>query len=177
MEDKNIKTEMEERILSNLEHELEEALNQVIHTYEIPLFLDENQKNKEMAYSVFVSTNSPTPKKKNKKSKNAPANVSIGYSPDLTFDVDYLNSIGLAPFKLSLIYMHTEAEYFQAVYNRISYWSKALFKKVAKAFECYSLDLNMLPYEIYWDMDKKLYISKLPILSTIWYAPELSLSW
>lgn len=167
MKENVIKTEMEERILTNLEHELEDALNQVIQTYEIPLFLDESQKNAEMAYSVFVSANSPTPKKKSKKSKNMQANVAIGYSPNLTFDVDYLNSVGLAPYKLSLIYMYTKAECTQAIYNRISYWSKALFKKVSKVFECYGLDLNMLPYEIYGDIDNNLYISKLPTFSDL----------
>lgn len=160
-------TSMTERVIDSLNHDLEVAFKEVIKDYDIKTFLDDSTKNPETSITVFVSSYTPKPKtsKKNKKFKQF--DLRIAYSPYLTFDVPYLISIGQAPYKLDIIYIHTKAEKTQFIYNRISYWSKALFKKIYGLFEEYGINLCMLPFEIYSDENDELYISKLPTFNDL----------
>ena len=161
------KESMVNRVVDSLNRDLEVAFNEVIKDYDIKVYSDDSTKNPDTSLTVFVSSNTPKPKtsKKNKKLKQF--DLQIAYSLYLTFDVQYLYSIGMEPIKLSMIFMHTQAEYSQMIYNRISYWSKALFKKIHALFEVYGLNLNMLPFEIYADKNNVLYISKLPTFNDL----------
>lgn len=150
-----------ERVITDLNNSLTDACNSVITNYDIPLFKGEKQQN--LALTIIVKAkNSATskPSKKNKKIKKA--EVEIFYSVGLSFDISYLSNSKTPPIKLGMIFSITEPDKTQFIYNRISYWSKPLFEKVASTFREYGLSLNTFPLEMYFDEDGTIYISKLP---------------
>lgn len=162
-------TTLVNRVINLLNHDLSTALHEVIKDYDIKLCEDDSTKNLDTALSIYVSSNSLKPKTSKKNKKVRIFDLKIAYSLELTFDLKYLSSIKQPPYKLEIIYMHTKAEKTQMIYNRITYWSKALFKKIYVLFEEYDLNLSMLPFEIFADENDELYISKLPTFNDLYF--------
>ena len=150
------------RVRDSLNHDLSTALHEVIKDYDIPLYEDDSTKNSDTAITIFVSSKNPKPKTSKKNKKFNVFDLNIAYSLELTFDLKSLIGTKQSPLSLNIIYMQTKPEKTQIVMNRINFWSKALFKKVYFLFEEYGLNLSMLPFEFYGDINDEFYISKLP---------------
>ncbi|MBR2786976.1 MAG: hypothetical protein IKD76_05750 [Clostridia bacterium] len=155
-------------IQQKFEDELKEVLRSIVESYEIAVV---TSTGSELA--IFVSSSNCSkdkrPKAKKKKNSRLNNNVKLSFSPTNSFDIEKTyNNDGLLDFWL--LYQFVKPEVFTPATNRITYWSRALFKAVNTWISNYGVELQMLPFEAHFDENDDLQISKLPNFSDLLFV-------
>lgn len=160
MEDVN---DLTQKIKSEFDNKLQETLRNVIQTYEIPRILDVGIRE---SYCLSIYVVKEEYNKGKRKSKKDDATVKISYSFNKSFCIeDVIKSDDIRD--INLIFEILKPEIVASITNKIKFWSRGLFKAVNSYIKDYNFSLCVFPFQIYFDENDKIYISRLPNFSDL----------
>ena len=161
------------QVETQFESKLTEALTEFINSYDVPVSSDENRKL-EKAITIFITRAKDSTSKRNVKNKylkNHPQ-VEIAFSQENNFDITEVRKAPHGLVEIHQIFEILNAKCTQSSLNRITYWSKAIFTAVSKAYSEDFLILEMLPFEVQFDENDQLSISKLPKVKDLYFSAK-----
>ena len=161
------------QVETQFESKLTEALTEFINSYDVPVSSDENRKL-EKAITIFITRAKDSTSKRNVKNKylkNHPQ-VKIAFSQENNFDITEVRNAPHGLVEIHQIFEILNAKCTQSSLNRITYWSKAIFTAVSKAYSEDFLILEMLPFEVQFDENDQLSISKLPKVKNLYFSAK-----
>ena len=151
--------EMLRQLQQKFDTELNETVRKVVASYEIPT-VSEDEIDPDKTITIFLTragAGKSAKSKNSKKSSGKKVEVKIAFSLELTFEIH--------PSMLSelwLIFKILEPELVVPISNRITYWSRALFRAVDSMLNDYGYGLQLFPFQIFFDTNNNIHIAKMP---------------
>ena len=154
-----------EQVRKNLDENLRCCLSETINEEEIPI-LPIEKRNEDMCITIFAKID----QKFSKKHKNAPPKIIVEFSSETDFDHQKLRTNHKPIVSIQFIYTLVKDSCLQSTQRDISCWAQYLFRDARKLYKMdYELELLMLPFEVSFDEDDNLYISRLPSFNDLWF--------